>query len=158
MRTTKPFRYLVAAALAGSAALTVALPGAVAGAGAVKPPVTVTCSGLFGTSTQQLQTGCVGSAKSKVTSYGVSVPNASDTGATVYWTNKDTTTITFTYSAGNISACSDYLGLAPSDAETETATVTGGNAKLTTGIPYSSNACVYVYGGDILVVAGSNEL
>ena len=57
MRTTKSVRYLVAAALAGSAALTVALPGAVAGAGGVKPPVTVTCTGLFGTPAQQLQTG-----------------------------------------------------------------------------------------------------
>ena len=160
MRTGRPFRYLVAAALAGSASLAVVAPGAVAGAGGVKPPVTVTCAALFGTSLQQLQSGCVGSAKAKVTSYGISVPNSSDNGATIYWTNKDTTTISFSYVTDATTAgCGDLLGMAPTFAETETATVTGGTSKLTTGLAFTSSspACVYV-GSTIIVTQGSSEL
>jgi hypothetical protein len=149
MRMKVSTRLLVAAGLAASAGLAVVAPAAIAGA-AVKPPVTVTCSNLFGTSTQQLQSGCVGTAKSKVTPFGVSVPNGTDTGSTISWTNKDSTIISFSFTT-TTNTCPTYLGYAATFEELETSTVTGGNSKLTTGLPFSSKACVYVDGSQILV-------
>jgi hypothetical protein len=154
-----PTRLIVAAALAGSAGLAVVAPATIAGAKTVKPAVTATCTGLFGQESSQVQSGCTGSSsKAKVTSYGVSVPNSGDTGATVYWTNKDTTVISFTYSSVT-DTCSSYLGYAATLEEAEIATVTGGTSGLTTGKASApSDVCVYVDGSQILVVsAGSNS-
>jgi hypothetical protein len=159
MHMKLPVRLVVAAALAGSACLAVVAPATIAGAKGVKPPVTATCTGLFGQEANQLQSGCTGSStKAKVTSYGVSVPNSGDTGATVYWTNKDTTVLTFTYTSVT-NTCPTYLGYAATLEEAETATVTGGNSGLTTGVASApSNVCVYVDGSQILVnSAGSNS-
>jgi hypothetical protein len=158
MHLKLPVRLVVAAAMAGSACLAVVAPATIAGAKGVKPPVTATCTGLFGQATNQLQSGCTGSStKAKVTSYGVSVPNSGDTGATVYWTNKDTTVLTFTYTTVT-NTCGSYLGYPASLEEQETATVTGGNSGLTTGVAQAgSPVCVYVDGGQILIIsAGSN--
>jgi hypothetical protein len=153
MRKLLAVRFVAAAALLGSVGLAVALPGAVASAGGPKPPVTVTCTGLIGNSTQQLQSGCVGTAKSKVTAYGVDVPNSGDTGATIYWTNKDTTTITFTY-ASVTNTCPTYLGVAASIEEQETATVTGGTSKLTAETAPSSKVCVYLGSDSTVLIVG----
>jgi hypothetical protein len=158
MQKFRPVRLAVAVAVAGSFGLAIMLPGAIAGA-AVKPPVTVTCSGLLGNSTQQLESGCVGSGsptKFKGTSYGVAVPNGSDTGATIYWTDKDTTTITFTY-ATITNACPTYLGVAASIEESESATVTGGTSKLTLETGPPSDVCVYIGSDSTILVSGDGS-
>jgi hypothetical protein len=153
MRKMLPVRILAIAALASSAG--VAMLGGTAGA-AVKPPVTVTCSGLLGSDSQQIQSGCVGSSsKAKITTNGVSVVNGSDTGATVYWTNNKTTVLTFAYSTIT-STCATYLGVAASLEEQETATVTGGNAGLSKVATAPSDVCVYIAGSQIAVVSAGS--
>jgi hypothetical protein len=153
MHKLLPVRLVAAAALVGSVGFAIAMPGAIAGAGGPKPPVTVTCTGLIGNSSNQVESGCVGTAKSKVTPYGVTVVNGSDTGATVYWTNKDDTTLSFTYS-GITNACPTYLDQAASLEEQETATVTGGTSKLTLETAPPADVCIYIGStdGSILVV------
>ncbi len=150
-------RFIAAAALAGSAGLAVVAPAAIAGAGAPKPPVEVTCQSLLGSSTEQLQAGCVGSSsKAHTTTYGVTVPNSTDTGGTIYWTNKDTTTITIA-EAPITNTCGTYLGVAASTEVQSNTTVTGGTSKLTLETK-TSTVCVYVAGGQILVVGGPSTL
>jgi hypothetical protein len=160
MRKMLRSRCVAAGVLLGSIGLAAAvLPGAAASAAVAKPPVTVTCSATLGNAAQQLNSGCVGTAKSKVTTYGVAVPNGSDTGATIFWTNKDTTTITDTF--GSVTNnCPTYLDVAASLKEQETATVTGGTSKLTNETAAPSDLCVYVGASDgtILVVGGSSTL
>jgi hypothetical protein len=148
MRKMLPVRVLAIAALASSAGI--AMLGGTAGA-SVKPPVTVTCSALLGSDTQQIQSGCVGSSsKAKVTTNGVSVVNGSDTGATVYWTNGKTTIVSFAY-ASITPTCSTYLGVTASLEEQETATVTGGTAGLSKVTTAPSDVCIYIQGGQIAV-------
>jgi hypothetical protein len=136
-----PVRVLAIAALASSAG--VAMLGGTAGA-SVKPPVTVTCSSLLGSDTQQIQSGCVGSSsKAKVTTNGISVVNGSDTGATVYWTNGKTTIVSFSY-ASITNACPTYLGVTATYEEQETATVTGGTAGLSKVSTAPADVCIYI--------------
>jgi hypothetical protein len=150
MRKMLPVRVLAIAALASSAG--VAMLGGTAGA-VVKPPVTVTCSSLLGSDTQQIQSGCVGSStKAKVTTNGIAVVNGSDTGATVYWTNGKTTILSFAY-ASITDACPTYLGVAASLEEQETATVTGGTAGLSKVATAPSDVCIYIAGSQIAVVS-----
>jgi hypothetical protein len=153
MNKVLPARIIAAAALAGTAGLVV--PAAISGAsGLPSAPITVTCTGLIGNATQDVQSGCVGSSsKAKVTPYAVSVPNGGDTGATIYWTGKTTTTLSFTYTSVT-STCSTYLDTAASLEEKETATVTGGTSKLTLETTAPSDVCVYIGSSDgtILVV------
>jgi hypothetical protein len=153
MKKLMPVRFAVIAALVGSAALAAALPGTVASAKGVKPPITVTCTGLLGNTSSQLESGCVGTAKSKVSSYGVAVVNSGDTTGTVYWTDKTTTTISFTY-ASVTNTCPSYLGVAASLEEAETATVTGGNSKLTLETAPPSDVCVYIGGDGTYLIVG----
>src|SRR5579863_4194510 len=86
---------LAVSTVAGSAGLAMFVTGS-AGAGGVKPPVTVTCTSVFGNATSQLESGCVGSAKSKVTSSAVIVPNAGAGTAVISWTNRNVTDLTIT--------------------------------------------------------------
>jgi hypothetical protein len=146
-----------AAALACAAALVVALPGATAVAKAPKPPVTATCSSLFGTESVQTLSGCVeSSSKAKITTDGVSVPNSGDTGATIYWTNNKTTTETFSYTAIT-DTCPTYLGDAATTEVQETATITGGTTKLTTGqVAQTANVCVYIDGSQSVVQSATS--
>jgi hypothetical protein len=158
MQKNRPVRLAVAAAVACSFGLAIMLPGAMAGA-VTHPAVTVTCTGLLGNSTQQLESGCVGSGsptKFKGSSYGVAVPNGSDTGATIYWTDKATTTISFTY-ATETNTCPTYLGVAASLEEQETATVTGGTAKLTLETGPPSNVCIYLGSDSTILVNGDGS-
>jgi cytochrome oxidase Cu insertion factor (SCO1/SenC/PrrC family) len=149
MRKMLPVRIIAIAALASSAGI--AMLGGTAGA-VVKPPVTVTCTGLLGSDTMQIQSGCVGSSsKAKVTTNGIAVPNSGDTGATVYWTNGKTTILTFSYTSIT-STCPTYLGVAASLEEQETATVTGGTAGLSKVATAPSNVCIYIAGSQIAVV------
>jgi hypothetical protein len=69
--------------------------------------------------------------------------------ATINWTDKKTTTESFSYSTGG--TCPTYLGLTATQAVIVTATVTGGNAGLTVGQSSSSVNCLYSAGGDLLV-------
>jgi hypothetical protein len=156
MKRLMPVRFAVIAAMVGSAALAAALPGALASAKGVKPPITVTCTGLIGNTSQQVESGCVGTAKSKVTPYGVAVVNSGDTSGTVYWTDKTTTTITFTY--GTVTnTCPTYLGVAASLEESETATVTGGNSKLTLETATPSDVCVYIGSDGTYLIVGQGN-
>jgi hypothetical protein len=158
MRKMIAVRLVAAGAMLGSIGFAVALPGAVASA-AVKPPVTVTCSSLLGNESQQVQSGCVGSStKAKVTPYGVSVPGSGDTTATIFWTNKDSTDISISYTTIT-NTCSTYLDVAASTEVSETSSVTGGNSGLTVGADTSTDVCVYIgTDGTALVVGGSSTL
>ena len=51
---------------------------------------------LFGVSTSATAGRLCGTAKAKTTAYGVSVPSADDTTTTIFWTSKDTTTLSVT--------------------------------------------------------------
>jgi hypothetical protein len=148
---------VVGAALACAAGLVVALPSAPAVAKAPKPPVTATCTSLFGTETIQTLSGCTESSpKAKITSDGVTIPNASDTGATIYWTDNKTTTETFTYTTIT-NTCPTYLGDAASTEIQESATITGGTAKLTTGaVSGTSNVCVYIDGSQSVIQSATS--
>jgi hypothetical protein len=153
MRKMLPVRVLAIAALASSAGI--AMLGGTAGARVVKPPVTVTCSQLLGSDTQQIQSGCVGSSsKAKVTTNGIAVVNGSDNGATVYWTNGKTTILSFSYTTIT-STCPTYLGVAASLEEQETATVTGGTAGLSKVATAPSDVCIYIASQIAVVSDGS---
>ncbi len=156
MRKFVPF--LAAAAVATSAASFAVLSTGAAGAKAPKPPVTVTCTrsnangagSLFGTESDQLLVGCVGSAaKAKVTPTATIVPDVATSSATIYWTDKKTTTESFSYAAGG--TCPTFLGQTAATAVIVTSTVTGGNAGLTVGQIFSSVNCLYSAGGDLYV-------
>ena len=105
---------------------------------------------MFGTEANQLEVGCVGStSKAKVTPTASIVPDVSTSSATVYWTNKKTTTESFSYAAGG--TCPTFLGMSASTVVTVTATVTGGNSGLTVGQSSNSVDCLYSAGGDNFV-------
>ncbi len=149
---------LAAAAIATSAASIAVAASGNAGAGAPKPPVTVTCNSgtaggagsQFGTESNQLLVGCVGSAtKAKVTPTATIIPNVATSSATINWTDKKFTTESFTYAVGG--TCPTFLGLTATQAVTVTSTVTGGNAGLTVGNVSSSVNCLYSAGGDLFV-------
>ncbi len=147
-------RLLAVAALAGSAGLTVILSsGGPAAAKAPKPPVTVTCTALFGNATQQLESSCTGSsAKAKVTGSGVVTQPSGSTSVT-YWTNNKTTDESFSETlVPGPGTCPTFLGVTASDVIKETATVTGGNSGLTVGQSGTSSVCLYEAGGNIAVV------
>jgi hypothetical protein len=142
MRKMLPIRLIAAGAMLGSIGLAVAIPGAVAGA--KKAPSVVSCTGLLGNTTDQLQSGCaITSGKPKTSGYAAAIVNGSDTGATVYWTSGTNTTETFTYTEIT-STCPTYLDQAASLEVQEVATITGGNSKLTAGVQPSSNVCIYL--------------
>jgi hypothetical protein len=153
MHKMLPVRFVAAAALVGSVGFAIAMPGAVAGA-KTKPPITTACSSLLGGETNQLLSGCVATGASKTTSDGVTVVASGDTSATIYWTNNKTTTETFSYNTVT-STCPTYLDYAATLEEQETATVTGGNTKLTENVASSpTNVCVYLASdGTSLVVS-----
>ncbi len=170
MRKKSTTRFIAAAVLAGSAGAAIVAPAAMAGAGAPKPPVRVTCTGIFGNSDAaagggaQLLSGCAGSGplaiKAHVTPFGVEVPSGGTvpTAATITWTNKDTTTIGLSGLTGVTNDCSTYLGLTPTIKEEVTSTVTGGNSKLTLGDANTNDACVYIVGTQVLIVGGASTL
>jgi hypothetical protein len=156
MRKIVPF--VAAAALISGVASFAVLSSGTAGAGAPKPPVTVTCNSgsangagsQLGTETNQLLVGCVGSStKAKVSPTATITPDVATSSATINWTDKKTTTESFTYAAGG--TCPSYLGLAATTSVVVTATVTGGNAGLTVGQSFQSVNCLYSAGGDLLV-------
>jgi hypothetical protein len=161
-------KFIAAAALVGSAGAAIVGPAAIAGAGAPKPPVRVSCTSLFGLSStsgggQQLLSGCAGSStKAHTTAYGIEVPagGAAPTSDTIIWTNKDTTTL----SLSNLNSvpgnpdCSAFMGLPVTLEETTTSTVTGGTSKLTVGDANTGTACVYIVGSNVLIVGGASTL
>ncbi len=170
MRKKSTTRFIAAAVLAGSAGAAIVAPAAMAGAGAPKPPVRVTCTGIFGNSDvvagggAQLLSGCAGSgplaAKAKVTPFGVEVSSGGviPTSATITWTNKDNTTIALSNLGTVTDTCGTYLGLTPTEEEQVTSTVTGGTAKLTVGDSNVGTACVYIVGTTVLIVGGTSTL
>jgi len=165
MRKRSTTRFIVAAALVGSAAAAIVAPASIAGAKKVKPPVRVTCTGLFGQSTTsgggaQLLSGCVGTAKSKVTPFGVEVSSggAVPTSDTITWSNKTTTILGLSNLQSVTNDCSTEFGLAPTLKESVTSTVTGGNSKLTVGDANTGTACVYIVGSQVLIVGGTSTL
>jgi hypothetical protein len=81
--------------------------------------------------------------------YGTQVDSGSS--ATIYWSTKTTTTVTFTY-ALPANTCPAFLGVAAANEVAETVTVTGGNSKLTDETyPTAQDSCAYSAGGDIVV-------
>jgi hypothetical protein len=150
---------IVAVALVAAAASLAVMSNSVAGAAkGPKPPVTAICTSgnpggagsQFGSESDQLVVGCVGSSsKAKITATGSIIPDVSTSSATIYWTDKKTTTESFSYAAGG--TCPTFLGQAASTAVTVTATVTGGNSGLTVGQAESSVNCLYTGGGWLFV-------
>ncbi len=165
MRKRSMTRFVVAAALVGSAGAAIVVPAGMAGA-VVKPPIRVTCSGIFGQSDAtsgggaQLLSGCVGTAKSKVTPFGVEVPGPGTvpTTATISWTGKTTTTLGLSGLTGVTNDCAMQYGLTSTLKEQVTSTVTGGTSKLTVGDANVNDACVYIVGNQVLIVGGSSTL
>ena len=156
MRKMLPVRFIAAAAMVGSVGFAIAVPGSVAGA---VTPATASCSGLLGNATSQELSGCaITSGHPKISPYAVTVPTADDSGATIYWTDKTTTVVTFGY-ATITNTCSTYLDQSASLEEQETETVTAGNSKLTHGAQPSSDVCVYLGSSDgtVLIVGGSES-
>jgi hypothetical protein len=159
MRKMSIVRFAASAALLGSVGLAVALPSGVAGAG-VKPPATASCSLLLGDSTDQLLSGCAATSGSpKITPDGIVQTNATDTGATITWMNKKTTTESFTFSSVT-DTCATYGGATSTLEEQETATITGGNAKLALQTEPPGNVCIYIdpNNSSILVVGPNLDL
>jgi len=155
MNQHRSIRFVAAAALAGSAIAAVVVPAATAGAGAAKakPPVYVTCTSFIGQSeTTQMIYGCTNdTGSSKITTNGVQVTSGST--ATIYWTNKATTTISFAYTlvTGAAEDCPTLLGVAATAEVSEAVTVTGGTSKLPLGaVPTPSLVCAYSAGGNIV--------
>jgi hypothetical protein len=152
------FACVAGAAVLASSVGVALLSGGVASAGGPKPPVTVTCTSsnaggvgsLFGTTSNQLEVGCVGSSsKAKITPTASVVPDVSNSTAVVYWTNNKTTDESFSYAAGG--TCPTFLGVSASAAVTVTATETGGNAGLTKGQVTTAVNCLYSSGGNSYV-------
>jgi hypothetical protein len=170
MRKKNTTRFIAAAALVGATGAAVLAPVTMSGAAAVKPPVRVTCTGLFGNSDavagggSQLLSGCAGSgplaAKAHVTPFGVEVSSGGTipTAATITWTNKDSTTMGLSNLTGVTNDCPLYLGLTPTIKESVTSTITGGNSKLTVGDSNVNTACVYIVGTQVLIVGGTSTL
>jgi hypothetical protein len=96
-------------------------------------------------------TGCT-SGSSKTSANGLSIVTTSGTSgtSTIYWNSGKTTTESFTYvlTPGS-GSCPTFEGTAAADVVTESVTVTGGNAKLTTGQTGTGTDCVYTTGGDV---------
>ena len=142
MRKMSFVRYAAAAAIAGSAAFVVVLPGSVAGA--AKGPLTETCTDVVGTMSAQLVSGCSGD--SKATAEGVVVPgalNGNTVDVTLTWLSKKFDTQTVTVGVENTDACPVLGSTAASAEESESSVVTGGNDKLTQGVAHSADACLY---------------
>ena len=139
-------RTVGAGALAAVATLAVVvLPSSIASAGKTKPPSVATCTGMLGQETSLILTGCTGS--SKISPDGLGVTNLGASTAVVYWTNKKYTNFSFTETAVNTDACPTLGGdLPPAGEASETATVTGGNTKLTLE-SNSSDVCIYSISG-----------
>ena len=164
MRKISIVRFAASATLLGSLGLAVALPSGVASA--AKGPVTGSCvtsgSGatdspaLLGNANNQLLEGC-SAAGSHVTPLGVSTISGST--ATITWLNKKTTTESFTY-ASVTDTCSTFAGATSSLEEQETATITGGNSKLSNQALPPVDACIYIDGsnGTVLVVGNNVSL
>jgi hypothetical protein len=155
MKMYRSVRFVAAAALAGSALAAVVVPAATAGA-AAKPKIYATCTGFIGqTTTDQLLYGCTtdGTGVSKITAQGVQETSGSS--ATVYWEDKATTTVTFTYAlvTGAAEDCPTLLGVPATAEVAETVTVTGGTSKLSDGVvPTTSLVCAYSAGGNVIEV------
>jgi hypothetical protein len=156
MNKHRSIRFVAAAVLAGSALSAAIIPAATAGASAakVKPAIDATCTGFIGqTTTDQLMYGCStdNSLSSKVTAQGVQETSGSS--ATIYWEDKTTTTVTFSYTliTGAAEDCPTLLGVAATAEVSEAVTVTGGTSKLTLGlVPKASLVCAYSAGGDVV--------
>jgi hypothetical protein len=164
MKMHRSVRFVAAAVLAGSALSAVVMPaltGGNAGANTPPPPIYANCTGFIGdTTTTQLLSGCTwqttGTVLSTITPEAVQVTSGSS--ATVLWTDKKTTTLTFAYAlvTGAAEDCPTLLGVAPTAEVAETVTVTGGTSKLTKGIvPTTSLVCAYSAGGDVVEVQDS---
>ncbi|MGH9919588.1 MAG: hypothetical protein ACRD6W_12080 [Nitrososphaerales archaeon] len=145
MPKSLPVRLMLVAAVAGTASLAILLPSVTAAAHGPKPPVTATCTNLFGGATYSTLSGCSAtSGAPKISSSGFSIVNGGDTGATIYWTDKKYTTESFTYGTVSPDTCPTLLGSSAFLEETETATITGGNSKLTVGaVSGSADVCIY---------------
>ena len=153
MRTKIVTRVMVAAVVTGTASLVFLLPSVTASAKSAsksKGPVTVTCTNLFGSSTAQTLTGCTGSAGAKSTAVGLTIVASNLKSATIYWTDKKFSTVTFSYTLGvSDASCPTLNGQPPSEAASEAGTVTGGNAKLTTGTAEpGATVCLYAGGSN----------
>jgi len=159
-RSPKLWVAIMAASIVAMAGLSVMLNGVAAGAKA--GPQTAACTGLLGGPSADVLTGCSATAGTpRITSSGMSVATSvtpSGGAATVYWTNKKFTTVTFAASSMT-NTCPSYLNSSALEEEQYSVTVTGGNAKLTIG-PVSGfwDVCVYAdASGHILLVGLGSE-
>jgi len=154
MRKFGPIRILAVLALSGSAlaGAAVATSSGVAGA---KGVVAATCTGITGSGTVAAEVagdptnsviaGCTG-GKSSPQGVSVSTLNSNETSgsATIYWSDKKTTTYTYTTASAS-ATCPTFLSQAATGSETITISNLGGNAKITAGGTFT--ACYYI-GGD----------
>ena len=146
-----PIRALAVVGIAGAGVagtmLAVANPAA-----AKKAPVAATCTGFSASTTVSvltgggiipaLVTGCTG-GKSTPEGVDIFTVNSQATGGTgtVYWTDKKTTTFTYSNSLGSLT-CPTFLGQSAYEGETITLTNVSGNAKI--NADGGTDLCIYV--------------
>ncbi len=155
MRKFTAVRIVAVVALAGSA-VTAAVLATGGVSAASKAPVAATCSSIAGTTTIAIEVSGTASSVYSGCSGGKSAPTAVDTSTlsnpsptngagsgTIYWTNKKTTTYTFTVTApATAFTCPQFWGQASSGEEVLTVTPTGGNAKITA--VGTTDICYYI--------------
>jgi len=140
MRFNRSVRLAVCAAMAGSAALAVVLPAATAGA--KTKPATAVCTGFSGNSTAQTLSGCTGAPASS----GNSVPNSTNTQATITWTGTGLTSVeAFSYKikSGKADHCTAPGGSSNTAEVQEKGSVIGGSATSLIGGKVKSKVCVF---------------
>ena len=143
-------RFLVCAALAGSASLTAAvIPGGIAGAAT---QLTVTCTSLTGSNTSQTASGCSGADVSQTGTHGTITPKVSTTTkkgtATITWATGKTTIESTSYVTSSDTSCPTKPGYTKLARATTTSVVTGGTAtKLIGPKKFTAVSCEYAKGG-----------
>ncbi len=155
-----PIRALAVVGLAGSmtAGVMLATAGSAVAKAKGKTPVAATCTSSVASTTitaatsgqpiSALLSGCSG-GKSSPQGVDTITENGSDSGGTgtILWTDKKTTTFTFTNStSGTTFSCPTFLNQTFFYKEIITTTGLGGNAKITAN--GTSDVCVYGAGSD----------
>jgi hypothetical protein len=144
MNLNRSVRLAACAAMAGSAALAVVAPGAMAGAKSPKPDKVV-CSSFSGDSSSQTISGCTGGPAG--INPGTSVPTSTGTtgSATVTWADGKTSVESYSYAlkTGKADKCPAITGDTSVGEVKEKGTVTGGTETALVGGKVKSTVCVY---------------
>jgi len=144
MNLNRSVRLAACAAMAGSAALAVVAPGAMAGAKTAKPDKVV-CTGFSGSETSQTLSGCTGGG---AVTGGTSTPGAmvGTTGSgSIVWSDGLTSTESYSYTlkTGKADKCVAGAGQTNVGEVKEKGTVTGGTETAFINGKVKSTICVY---------------